>query len=134
MLNPFPILLSYGGLAPFILRVVAGIIFFDLGLFLFKGERGRWIISLSILKIPKPKIAVKVLGIIEIVGGLMFIFGFYTQIASVALSLLTFSEAYVEYKDPGVLKRSLVFYSLLFAITLSLLFSGAGKFAIDIPL
>jgi putative oxidoreductase len=134
MLNPFPVLLSYSLLAPFILRVVAGLIFLDLGLLLFKGEKQRWLISLTALRLPSPKTTLKILGVVEILGGLMLIVGFYTQVAALVLALLTFSEAYVEYKDPTVLKRSMVFYTILFAITLSLLFSGAGAFAIDLPL
>ncbi|KKR29176.1 MAG: hypothetical protein UT61_C0035G0011, partial [Candidatus Woesebacteria bacterium GW2011_GWA1_39_8] len=49
-------------------------------------------------------------------------------------ALLTFAEAYVEYKDPTVLKRNFVFYIMLLSIVLSLLLSGAGAFAIDLPL
>ena len=134
MLNPFPELLTYSLYAPLILRVVAGLIFIDLGIFLFKNEKERWLISLSAIRVPNPKMAVKILGVIEIVGGLMLISGSYTQIAALILALLTFSEAYVEYKDPAILKRNMVFYIMLFAITLSLLLSGAGAFAFDLPL
>lgn len=134
MLNPFPELLTYGLLSPFILRVVVGFIFVNLGLLAFKGEKERWIVSLATLNIPNPKIAVKIFGAIEFIGGIMFLLGFYTQIAALVLALLTFAEAYVEYKDPTILKRNFVFYILILAITLSLLFSGAGAFAIDIPL
>ncbi len=134
MLNPFPELLTYGLLSPFILRVVVGFIFVNLGLLAFKGEKERWIVSLATLNIPNPKIAVKIFGAIEFVGGVMFLLGYYTQIAALVLALLTFAEAYVEYKDPTILKRNFVFYVLILAITLSLLFSGAGAFAIDLPL
>jgi uncharacterized membrane protein YphA (DoxX/SURF4 family) len=134
MLNPFPDLLTYSLLAPFILRVVAGLIFVDLGVLLFKNEKERWLISLSTLKIPNPRMAIKILGGIEIVAGAMLILGFYTQIAALVLALLTFAETYVEFKDPVVLKRNLVFYIMLFAITLSLFLSGAGAFAFDLPL
>ena len=134
MLNPFPDLLTYSLLAPFILRLVAGLIFVDLGVFLFKNEKERWIISLSALKVPNPKIAAKILGCVEIIGGVMLIVGFYTQVAALVLALLTFAEAYVEYKDPGILKRNLVFYVMLLAIMLSLLLSGAGAYAFDLPL
>jgi len=134
MLNPFPDLLTYARLAPLILRLVAGLIFIDLGVFLFKNEKENWIASLSALKIPRPQIAVKILGCVEIIGGLMFILGFYTQIAALILALLTFAESYVEYKAPVLLKRNFVFYLMLLAITLSLLFSGAGAFAFDLPL
>ena len=134
MLNPFPDLLTYGLLAPLVLRVIAGYIFADLGILAFKTERERWIISFKTLNIPRPKIAVKVLGVIEIIGGIMLIVGLYTQVAALVLGLLTFLEAYVEYKDPAILKRNFVFYVMLLGILLSLLFSGAGAFAIDLPL
>jgi len=134
MLNPFPSLLVYSLLAPTILRVVAGLIFIDLGVLSFKKERERWLLSLSTLRVPNPKLVLKIISIIEIISGILLILGFYTQVAALLLALLTFSEAYIEYKDPAILKRSLVFYSLLFAITLSLLLSGAGAFAIDLPL
>jgi putative oxidoreductase len=134
MLNPFPSLLIYSMLAPFILRLVAGFIMIDLGLLAWKTERERWILSFKALRIPRPSIAVKVLGAIEIIGGIMLLVGYYTQIAALVLAALTLAEAYLEYKDPAILKRNLVFYTMLFAITLSLLFSGAGAYAFDLPL
>jgi putative oxidoreductase len=134
MLNSFPDLLTYALLAPFILRLVAGLIFIDLGVLAFKNEKERWLVSLSVLKIPNPKLTLKILGSIETIGGLMLLIGFYTQIAAIILALLTFAEAYIEYKEPEVLKRNFVFYIMLLAIVLSLLFSGAGAFAIDLPL
>ncbi len=134
MLNPFPELLIYSLLAPLILRLVAGLIFIDLGFLAFKNEKERWIISLSALKIPNPKLAVKIFGGIEMIGGVMLILGFYTQIAALVLGLLVFAESYIEYKEPEVLKRNFVFYFMLLAIVISLLFSGAGAFAIDLPL
>ncbi len=134
MLNPFPDLLVYSLLAPFILRIVAGVIFIDLGVLAFKKEKFGWINTLSVLRIPNPKVALKVLGAVEVVAGIMLLVGLYTQVAALVLALLTFAETYVEYREPAILKRTLIFYILLLAITLSLLLSGAGAFAIDIPL
>jgi uncharacterized membrane protein YphA (DoxX/SURF4 family) len=134
MLNPFPSLLIYSMLAPFFLRLVVGFIFIDLGLLAWKTERERWIISLKALRIPRPQAAVKVLGVIEAIAGIMLLIGFYTQVAALVLAILTLGEAYIEYKDPAILKRNLTFYIVLFAISLSLLFSGAGAYAIDLPL
>lgn len=134
MLNTFPDLLTYSLLAPFILRIVTGLIFIDLGFLLFRGEKERWLTSLSVLKVPNPKMAVKILGAIEAVGGIMLILGFYTQITALVLALLVFAESYIEYKEPIILKRNLVFYIMLLAILISLLFSGAGAFAFDLPL
>lgn len=134
MLNPFPSLLVYSLLSPFILRVVAGLIFFDLGILLFRGEKERWVLSLKSLGIKNTDISIKILGAIEIVGGILLMIGMYTQVAALVLALLTFTECYIEYREPTVLKRSLVFYVLLFSITLSLVLSGAGAFAVDLPL
>jgi uncharacterized membrane protein YphA (DoxX/SURF4 family) len=134
MLSPFPDLFTYSFFAPFILRMVAGLIFIDLGVLAFRGEKERWVSSLSTLRIPNPKIAVKIFGAIEVIGGAMLILGFYTQIAALVLAILTFCEAYVEYKFPVVLKRNLVFYVMLLAILLSLLLTGAGAYAFDLPL
>lgn len=134
MLNPFPDLLTYSLLAPIFLRLVVGFVFINLGFLAFKNEKRSWQISLNTLRIPKPSIAVKILGALEIIGGAMLILGFYTQIAALILGILTFAETYVEYKDPSILKRNFVFYLLVLSILLSLLFSGAGAFAIDLPL
>jgi putative oxidoreductase len=134
MLNPFPDLLTYSLLAPFILRVVAGIIFIDLGVLAFRNEKESWLASLSALKVPDPKLALKILGGIEIIGGVMFILGLFTQVAALVLAMLVFAETYIEYKEPLLLKRNFVFYLMLLAIVLSLLLSGAGAFAFDLPL
>jgi putative oxidoreductase len=119
MLNTFPALLDYSLLAPFILRVVAGIIFLDFGILSLKKE---------------PSKLLKVAGIIEIVGGVLLILGLLTQVSALVLAILTFIEAYIEYRDPEILKMDFIFYILLLSITLSLLLSGAGSFAIDLPL
>lgn len=134
MLNPFPDLLTYSLLAPFILRVVLGLLFLNLGYLKFKSERDRWIESCSTLGFQPAPFFVSLFGIIQIVGGLMLIVGLYTQIAALVFSIITFGELVVEYRNERILTRNIVFYLLLLAISLSLLLSGAGAFAIDLPL
>ncbi|HEY4515987.1 MAG TPA: DoxX family membrane protein [Candidatus Paceibacterota bacterium] len=134
MLNVFPDLLTYSMLAPFILRLVAGLIFVNLGSLAFKNEKERWVNSFLSLGISRPHIWVKILGTVEIVGGLLLFIGLYTQLVALVLALLTLTEGYIEYKDPNLLKRNFAFYTMLLAITLSLLFSSAGAFAFDLPL
>lgn len=134
MLNPFPELLTYSLLAPFILRLVAGVTFIDLGFFVLKSEKIRWLNSFKALRIPRAEMAVKIFGYLEIITGAMLVMGLYTQIAALILTIITFFEAYIEYKEPVILKRNLIFYILLLTICLSLLFSGAGAFAMDLPL
>ena len=134
MLNPFPDLLTYSLLAPFLLRLIVGVIFIDLGILIFKEEKFRWLTSFKALRIPREDLAIKIFGTIETIIGAMLILGAYTQIAALIIAIITFVESYIEYKEPVILKRNLTFYILLFVISLSLLLSGAGSFAMDLPL
>ncbi|MEK7117417.1 MAG: DoxX family protein [Patescibacteria group bacterium] len=134
MLNLFPDLLTYSMLAPFIIRVVAGFTFLNTGILKLSREKGRWLISLEELKISRASVVLKILAVIEIVGGILLIVGAWTQLAALILTLFTTAVFFIEYRDPSILKRNLPFYLLLLSITLSLLFSGAGAFAFDLPL
>lgn len=134
MLNPFPELLTYSLMGPFILRVVLGLIFLDLGLLKFRSEKSRWIASFQSLHLHPADILVSIYATLEVVGALMLGFGLYTQIAALAFIIFTALEFYIEYKDAYILKRNIVFYLLVLAISASLLLTGAGTFAFDIPL
>ncbi len=134
MLNPFPLLLVYSRLAPTIIRIVAGLIFLNLGFLKIKSEHLRWVESFTMLRLSHRNVVVNVLGTIEIIGGILLIIGLFTQIAALILSLLTLLAAFIEYRDPNILKRNLPFYILLFVMTLSLLFSGTGFLSFDLPL
>lgn len=134
MLNPFPELLTYSLLAPFLLRLVVGIIFLDLGFLKFKSERERWIASFETLRLRPADFFVGLYGSLQIIGGIMFILGIYTQIAALAFVIFTGCELYIEYKMKEVLKRDMTFYIMVFTISLSLLLTGAGAYAIDLPL
>lgn len=134
MLNPFPELLFLSGFAPFILRVTVGAIFINLGILKLKREKARWEGFFKAVRLGPPNFLVRLLAGLEIVGGAMLVVGLYTQIAALLFVLLTFTESYIEYREETLLKRSLPFYILLFAISLSLVLSGAGLFAFDLPL
>lgn len=134
MLNVFPDLLIYSLLAPTIIRVVAGFTFLNTGILKFSREKNRWIISLEEIKVWNPSVGLKVLASVEIVGGLLLIVGAWTQICALVLGVFTALAFYIEYKDPSILKRNLPFYLLLLAMIISLLFSGAGAYALDLPL
>ena len=134
MLNVFPEFLNYSLLAPLILRVVLGLIFIDLGLLIFRSERQRWTASFEALGLRPTDFFVPLYAVIQVVGGAMLILGLWTQVAALAFVIITFLELFVEWKAREVLKRDLVFYLLLFVISLSLLLTGAGAFAFDLPL
>jgi putative oxidoreductase len=134
MLNPFPELLSFSPLAPFILRLVLGLIFLDLGILKFRSERPRWIKSFQALHLNPAELFLIIFGLIEVVGGVLLLIGAWTQIAALVFVILVGLEFYVEYKDASVLKRDFVFYFLVLAIAVSLLITGAGAYSFDIPL
>jgi len=134
MLNTFPSLLTYSWYAPLILRLVLGLILIDLGLLKFKGERADWITTFAAYKIKPAHLWVSLYGLLEVVGGAFLIIGLYTQVAALAFVLLSGIEFYIEYSEGAILKRDIVFYVLVFAIAASLLLTGAGAFARDLPL
>ncbi len=134
MLNPFPELLTYSLLAPFILRVTLGFILVNLGYLKFKSEKSRWEIIFEMLHVKEKSLATKILASVEIVGGIALIAGFYTQIAALVFVILFGIEFFIEKREATLMKRDIVFYTVMFVIALSLLFSGAGFFAFDLPL
>ncbi len=134
MLNIFPEFLTYSMLAPFILRVVLGFIFVNLGYLELTREKYRWARACEALGLKPGMMWSQVFGITQIVGGLMLIAGLFTQGAALFFAFISLAELYVENRAPLLLKRNLAFYLLIFAISLSLIFSGAGFLAFDLPL
>ena len=134
MLNPFPELLYLSILGPFILRVILGLIFIDLGLLKLKGEKERWLAIFETVGLRPNTFFVPLYGLLQIAGGIMLIVGFWTQVAALGFAISSGIELYVEWRDKEILKRDFVFYLLIFVISVSLLVTGAGAYAIDIPL
>ncbi|HEY9586309.1 MAG TPA: DoxX family protein [Candidatus Paceibacterota bacterium] len=134
MLNPFPELLSLSFVAPLILRVVVGLIFINTGYLKITKEKQRWAIFLNAIRLRPAKELAFALGLIEIAAGAFLIVGLFTQYAVLALLALTAKEWYVEYKEDVLVARDIVFYTIVGAILLSLLLTGAGFLAFDLPL
>ncbi|MBI2047649.1 MAG: hypothetical protein HYT27_00770 [Parcubacteria group bacterium] len=116
MVSLFPDLLSFALVAPFIIRLCLGFYFLLYGLRLFKNSPN---ITLGIHK-------GHILGMLAFVGSILVLVGLFTQAAAILLALLSLYR----------IKRSQnkILYALLFGMALSLLFSGAGLFAFDLPL
>ena len=131
--NIFPELFTYSLIAPLILRVVAGFVFFNLGSLKLGKEKNGWINSLHILGVKPAGFFAGLLGVAEALGGLLLIVGAYTQITALILAVICVSELLIEYKEESILKRDMVFYLLLASICVSLLLTGAGLLAVGIP-
>ncbi|MDP2642106.1 MAG: DoxX family membrane protein [bacterium] len=134
MLNPFPDLLMYSLLGPLLLRVLLGLIFLDLGILKFRAEKERWVASFETLGLRPADLFVPLYALLQIIGGLLLLVGLWTQVAALAFVIFSGIELYVEWQARDILKRDVVFYVIIFTISLSLLLTGAGAYALDIPL
>ena len=132
MLNTFPELITHSDLAPFILRLVLGLIAINLGYLKLTSERKRWETSFGELHMNTAVALVTLFGVLQIIGGVMLLVGVYTQIVALLFSVILLFELLVESIAETILIRNFTFYLLLFAIAFSLLFSGPGAFILDV--
>jgi uncharacterized membrane protein YphA (DoxX/SURF4 family) len=132
ILNTFPQLLTFGIFAPLVLRIIIGFIAINLGSLKLTKEKARWSTLFETIHFKPAGIFVRLFAVVEIIGGLMLIGGAYTQIVAMIFSMIYFASAVLEYREEGIEERTLPFYVLMFAISFSLIFTGAGAFGFDI--
>jgi uncharacterized membrane protein YphA (DoxX/SURF4 family) len=131
ILNPFPTLLIFSFFAPTLLRIAAAAVFAyvayahyqkrrSLAQTRFPIMRGAWVVHLSIVA--------------EVLVALALFAGYYTQIAAVVGLLIALKQLVWRNKYPNffILPRTTSF--LLLIICFTLLMSGAGALAFDLPL
>ena len=132
MFNTFPQLLTYGFFAPTLLRIAAAVVFAYLAYYHYQHKdavahtrfpvvgEGAWIAWLAMA--------------VEAIVALGLLVGYHTQIAAILGALIALKAAFWSGKYPTffVLSRGTAF--LLLVICLSLLVTGAGALAFDLPL
>lgn len=120
-------------LAPFVIRVALGAALFYLGI---EHYRNR----LPIADLLRPLMGRGahhvglVLGLVEIASAAALVFGAWTQIAALIAGAIVLKPLVLRPHLRGLSPHPRGLYGLLFALSISLLFSGAGAFAFDIPL
>lgn len=115
MLSIFPQLFTYRELAPFILRLVLGLIFISFGYpKIFKRLERNYLYY--------------GLGILEIGSGILLISGFLTQIATILLIIARGIAL------PKSVEKNYKLNALIIASLVSLLLLGPGLFSFDLPL
>jgi hypothetical protein len=114
-LSTFSRLLDFVLVAPFLLRIIVGLYLIYLGKNryqkAFSWSAGFYIIS-----------------------GILLILGFYTQIASIVGILLVIFDFYTDKITTPTSGEKKILYVIVGIILLSLLFTGPGVFAFDLPL
>ncbi len=119
MLSLFPTLLDWNWYVPFLFRIFLGYYFFNLGLHMMKkNDESTW----------------KILGGMSSIMGIMFVLGVVTQLLGVIAAVSSLMLAYFKKKNLRYSQESASFYTLLALVSVSLLFLGAGPYAIDLPL
>ncbi len=133
MLNPFPTLLIYGVIAPLLIRVTLGALLLYLSAEHFRSrhEIAR-LVSTLIGKLSKG--TGWYLAGIELIIGAALVVGLYTQIAAIIVIVLSLKCLVVKKNLKALSPLSHSTYLLMIVMALSLMLSGAGAFAFDLPL
>ena len=114
-LSLFPTLLSFGFVAPLLLRVTVGVVAIISGLQRYHKSY-------------------KYSSVFHFVTGIFLILGLYTQaVVLVGLVILGF-EYFTEKKSGPISMEKMILMSLIKIILISLLLTGPGLFAMDMPL
>jgi uncharacterized membrane protein YphA (DoxX/SURF4 family) len=125
ILSVFPSLFSYTLLGIFVLRVALGLVILRLAF-------------TTLFKINRPESWIKGTGIVLLLVGILLVIGLYTQIAALVVTLASLLAVIIKIRvrlaEHQSLSQGVEYYFLLLAIAVSLLFLGAGAFAIDLPL
>ncbi|HEY6019978.1 MAG TPA: hypothetical protein VIY48_08755 [Candidatus Paceibacterota bacterium] len=122
MLNPFPGLLVFGFFAPTLLRVTVGLMFGYLAVahFSHRPNMNQAIAWLLIL--------------VETLIALSLFFGYHLQYGAIAGIIVAAGQAVTAKRHAHVTPLLTLEYVLLIVLCLSLLLSGAGALAFDLPL
>ncbi len=133
MFNVFPELLFLSFFAPFLLRVVLGLVLLSFSVKRLYRRRGEFE-DVFLAHFPSSgKTILWTLGIFEFVFGAGLLVGAYTQIAALGIILLSIIAVSCK-NTPLLFGNNRLVYSFMLVISLSLLISGAGAFAFDLPL
>ena len=111
----FPQLLTFSLIAPLLLRLAVGIFILYLGLERYKKPYG-WS------------------SIFYVASAILLVLGFYTQVAVIASLLILKFDFYTDKKSNPVSREKYILQVVLNVILISLLFTGPGFLAFDLPL
>lgn len=133
MLSLFPNLLSYQFFAITLIRLAAALAILYMS-YRYAFERGE-IERASFWPVGHiPRWLTLVGSCIVFIVGILLVIGLYTQAAAIAGMILALKDLVFVHKYPRIMPLSAGASALLFVMCLALLLSGAGAFAVDLPL
>ena len=120
MISVFPDLFVFQLLSPFILRItLSAVILF-------------W--SIKEFKKKNPDIKQRIVTLIKAICGLSLLLGLYTQVSALIVFAYLAVQLFFKFKSKSLFSDGINYYFILLMIALSLLFTGPGVFAFDLPL
>ncbi len=122
MLSVFPSLLSLQPFSPFIIRLTLGLILLYWTYKTFTNTR------LSSTK------NTKVIGIVQGVASLFIIIGLFTQVAVAIIIIDLAVKLFTKIKNKAFFSDRVNYYFILLILAISLLFTGPGFLAFDLPI
>jgi len=132
MLNTFPSLLTYSFFAPLFLRIALALSIAYIVWFQFKHREA--IGDTRVALIGKVGGLLWLALLIEAVVAVMLFVGYLTQVAAIIALLLALKHYIFAKKYPLVIPFARSTYVFMFVVCLSLLLTGAGALAMDLPL
>ncbi len=134
MLNLFPELSFLSLLTPTFIRITVGVFFITLGYAKFTHDKYALIDYIDSINIKNAKSFVQILGLTQIVIGVLLFIGMFTQISAIIGSIIALVSLFIANKTPKFKARTQVEYLFLFVMTFTLVITGAGFLAVDLPL
>ncbi len=134
MLSIFPALLTYKLIAPLILRLTLGSIFVNFGWTKLGRQKAGKIVFFEKINLKPGIFYVWLIAIVEIIAGLLLIAGLFTQIAALVSGIILLIAIFLKRKQPLSFESSLCLLIVCLVIALSLMFTGPGFLAFDLPL
>lgn len=119
MFSIFPPLLSFSGLSPLLLRLTLGLVMLFWAFNKFKAHKTGGITAVSI---------------IEALVGISLFVGFMTQVAAFISAIILGIRLVKKIRNRAFFTDGVNYYFILFVIAISLIFTGAGFIAFDLPL
>ncbi len=117
MFSLLPSLLTFESFAPFLLRLTLGAI-----------------LTLWAYKAYKRDGKIKAMFVLEGLVGILLILGLFTQLAALISTVIFGKKLFDKIKAKAFMTDGVNYYFLLFIISISLIFTGAGFIAFDLPL
>ncbi len=134
MLNPFPELLTFSFFAPTLLRVAVGLVFAYLAWHHFSARRAcAGEIEMFVSRSLAGGLCT-IYALIEALVALGLVIGLYTQVAALVGAVITLKILVLKRSFHQTAPLSRTAYALVCIICISLLVTGAGAYALDLPL